>query len=73
MHGTLIEFVSKEDVWQSFVERMKQYFAGNKIVASEKKTCSSCGRFTYYMIKDIVSPRQLTFNKIVILMWSITT
>ena len=37
VHGQLNEFEPNEEDWQSYVERIKQYFAANEITVAERK------------------------------------
>lgn len=56
VHGQLNEFEPNEEDWQSYVERIKQYFAANEITVAERKRAiliTACGRATYRMIKNI--------------------
>ena len=74
VHGQLSEFESNEEDWQSYTERIKQYFAANEITAPAKQLAvllTVCGRSTYPMIKNITAPSQpseKTFDEIVTLM-----
>ena len=74
VHGQLSEFESNEEDWQSYTERIKQYFAANEITAPAKQRAvllTVCGRSTYRMIKNITAPSQpseKTFDEIATLM-----
>ena len=50
IHGQLIKCDSNKEDWQLYIERMKQYFAVNEIMAATKKRgilLTACGRSTY--------------------------
>ena len=59
VHGQLQAFDSNEEDWQSYVERIEQYFAANKITDGDQKRAmllAFCGAKTYRMIKSVLAP-----------------
>jgi len=62
-HGVLSEFDNAKEEWQSYVERMEQYFSANDVTAAGKKRAillSACGPATYQLIRNLVSPAATT-------------
>jgi len=62
-HGVLSEFDNAKEEWQSYVERMEQYFSTNDVTAAGKKRAillSACGPATYQLIRNLVSPAATT-------------
>ena len=56
------QFNSDEESWDSYIERLEQYFVLHG-TASDKKVSALLafmGRKTYQLLKDLVSPRKLS-------------
>jgi len=54
------EFISDQEEWTSYVERLQQYFTANNIISKQKQRAvfiSSCGVSTYRLIKNLLAPR----------------
>ena len=56
--GSLKEYNEKEEDWESYVERLEQYFIANDIHADKKVAVliSTIGANTYGLMKDILAP-----------------
>ena len=57
-HGKLDQFQGQED-WESYEERLQQYFVANDIKDAEKQRVillSTCGQSTYKVIRNLVAP-----------------
>ena len=53
-HGSVAEFDGAHDHWDSYTERLEQYFVANNITDAGKKWAillNSCGSGTYEIIK----------------------
>ena len=60
-HGKLEQFHVGQDDWESYEERLQQYFVANDIKEAEKQRAillSSCGQSTYKVIRNLVAPRK---------------
>lgn len=70
-HGTIGEFDSTQEDWESYVERVNLYFVANDIDDAVKKRAvllTVCGPKTYHVIRDLVapnSPAEVEFDAIV--------
>ena len=70
-HGTISEFSSAQETWTSYVERLKQYLAANKVEDADQHRAillSFCGPATYRLIRNLASPKkptELKFQNIV--------
>jgi len=70
-HGTIGEFDSTKEDWESYVERVKLYFVANDIEDVVKKRAvllTVCGPKTYHVIRDLVAPKspsEVAFDEIV--------
>ena len=79
VHGQLQAFDSNEEDWQSYVERIEQYFAANKITDGDQKRAMllACyGAKTYRMIKSVLAPAkpaESSFENVVELVGSTAT
>ena len=59
-HGTLGSFNSASEDWDSYTERLRQYFLANDVKDADKKRAillSTCGPSTYRTIKNVLAPR----------------
>ncbi len=56
--GSLREFNDKEEEWESYIERLEQYFIANNVEADKKVAVliSTVGANTYALMKDILAP-----------------
>ena len=69
--GSISEFSSTQESWTSYVERLVQYLAANKIEDADQQRAvllSVCGPATYRLIQNLVSPKkptELKFGEIV--------
>ena len=56
--GPLREFNDKEEEWESYIERLEQYFIANNVEADKKVAVliSTVGANTYALMKDILAP-----------------
>lgn len=62
-HGSVAEFDGAHDDWDSYTERLEQYFVANDNTDAGKKRAillSSCGSGTYEIIKSLVAPEKPT-------------
>ena len=68
LHGTIGEFNSTQETWQSYVERVQQYFVANDVTTPEKQWAvllSAVGGPTYQLIRNILAPTKLKDKSIV--------
>ena len=69
-HGTIGEFKSAQEDWQSYVERLQPYFTANDVTNTGKQRAillSSVGPATYRLIRNLLAPDKptdKTFKKI---------
>ena len=69
--GTISEFSNTQESWTTYVERLGQYLAANKIEDADQRRAillSVCGPATYRLIRNLVSPKkpnELKFGEIV--------
>ena len=69
--GTISEFSNTQESWITYVERLGQYLAANKIEDADQRRAillSVCGPATYRLIRNLVSPKkpnELKFGEIV--------
>ena len=59
-HGIISEFSSAQETWTSYVERLKQYLAANKVEDADQHKAillSVCGLATY---RNLASPNKST-------------
>ena len=62
-HGTLGEFQNAQETWQSYVERLQQYFVANDVKSAEKQRAvllSAVGGQTYQLIRNLLAPTKPT-------------
>ena len=62
-HGTISEFSSAQETWTSYVERLEQYLAANKVEDADQHRAillSVCGPATYRLIHNLASPKKPT-------------
>ena len=62
-HGTISVFSGSQETWTTYVERLQQYLAANKIEDADQRRAvllSVCGPATYRLIRSLVSPRKPT-------------
>ena len=62
-HGHIAVFNGAHDDWNSYTERLDQYFVANDVTEAGKKRAillSSCGAGTYEVIKNLVAPKKPT-------------
>ena len=62
-HGVLDSFEPKKEDWESYTERLEQYFVANDVQAAAKQRAillSVCGAQTYQLIRNLVAPRKPT-------------
>ena len=70
-HGTIGEFQNAQESWQSYVERLQQYFVANDVRTAEKQRAvllSAVGGQTYQLIRNLLAPTkptEVTFAEIV--------
>ena len=70
-HGSIGEFQSAQGSWQSYVERLEQYFVANDVETPEKRRAvllSAVGGPTYQLIRNLLAPTkptEVTFAEIV--------
>ena len=70
-HGTIGEFQNAQESWQSYVERLQQYFVANDVRTAEKQRAvllSALGGQTYQLIRNLLTPTkptEVTFAEIV--------
>ena len=58
-HGSIGEFQHTQEPWQSYVERLQQYFVANDVDAAEKQRAillSIVGGKTYQLIRNLLGP-----------------
>ena len=69
--GTVSEFSSNQEMWITYVERLVQYLAANKIEDADQQRAvllKVCGAAMYQLIHNLVSPKkptELKFSEIV--------
>ena len=62
-HGIIGEFQSAQESWQSYVERLQQYFVANDVKSQEKQRAvllSAVGAQTYQLIRNLLAPTKPT-------------
>ena len=62
-HGHLGEFDSTQEEWETYTERLEQYFTANDVQDAEKQRAillSCCGASTYRLIKNVLAPNRPT-------------
>ena len=70
-HETIGEFQNAQESWQSYVERLQQYFVANDVRTAEKQRAvllSAVGGQTYQLIRNLLTPTkptEVTFAEIV--------
>jgi len=60
-HGKLEEFNSKHEDWESYEERLQQYFVANGVEDAGKRRAillSACGQHTYQVVRNLVAPKK---------------
>ena len=60
-HGKLEEFNSRHEDWESYEERLQQYFVANGVEDADKRRAiflSACGQQTYKVIRNLVAPKK---------------
>ena len=60
-HGKLEQFHVGQEDWESYEERLQQYFVANDIAEAEKQRAillSACGQSTYKVIRNLVAPKK---------------
>ena len=60
-HGTISVFSGSQEIWMTYVERLQQYLAANKIEDADQRRAvllSVCGPATYRLIRSLVSPKK---------------
>jgi len=66
-HGTISEFSSSQETWTSYIERLEQYLAANKVEDADQQKAillSVCGPATYRLIRNLASPKKPTELKL---------
>ena len=66
LHGSIGPFVSAQEDWTSYAERVAQYLTANNIKEAERQRAillSVCGPATYRLFRDLVAPKKLTEYK----------
>ena len=61
--GRIDEFSPDKDSWTDYAERLEYYFQANDIVDENKRKAvllSVCGAETFSLLKDLVTPDNLT-------------
>ena len=59
MHGSIGEYRSEREEWDSYVKRLDQYFVANDVTNAAKKKAlllSLCGAETYTLVRNLVVP-----------------
>ena len=59
MHGNIGEYHSEREEWDSYAERLEQYFVANDVTNAAKKKAlllSLCGPETYTLVRNLVAP-----------------
>ena len=62
-HGHLGEFDSNQEDWESYIERLQQYFTVNDVQIADKQRAillSCCGASTYRLMKSVLTPNRPT-------------
>ena len=62
-HGSIGEFQHTQEPWQSYVERLQQYFIANDVDATEKQRAvllSIMGGKTYQLVRNLLVLAKLT-------------
>ena len=60
-HGKVEQFHVGQEDWESYKERLQQYFVANSIAEAEKQRAillSTCGQSTYKVIRNLVVPNK---------------
>ena len=60
-HGVIGAFDSGVEQWQTYSERLEQYFLANDVEAPEKQRAillSVCGPATYQLIRNLAAPQK---------------
>jgi len=68
VHGTISEFSNTQETWTSYIERLEQYLAANKVEDADQQRAillSICGPATYWLICNFVSPNKPTELKLI--------
>ena len=63
IHGHLGEFDSTQEEWETYTERLEQYFTANDVQDAGKQRAillSCCGASTYRLIKNVLAPNRPT-------------
>ena len=61
-HGTVCEYDHTTEDWESYMERLEQYFMVNDVEDATKKRAvllSACGAKTYGLISSLVAPKKV--------------
>ena len=59
-HGTILEFFSAQETWNSYIECLEQYLVANKVEDTDQQRVillSVCNPATYRLIHNLASPR----------------
>ena len=62
-YGNIGEFDQAVETWDSYIERMEQYFVANEVTTATKKKAillSTCGPSTYSTIRSLATPDKPT-------------
>lgn len=62
-YGNIGEFDQAVENWESYLERMEQYFVANDVASATKKRAillSTCGPLTYVTIRSLAAPTKPT-------------
>ena len=62
-HGSVCEYDHSTEDWDSYTERLEQYFMANDVEDASKKRAvllSACGATTYGLIRSLVAPKKVT-------------
>ena len=60
-HGKLEQFHVGQEDWESYEERLQQYFVASDKAEAEKQRAillSACGQSTYKVIRNLVAPEK---------------
>ena len=66
LHGSVEPFVSAQEDWTFYAERVTQYLTANNIKKAERQRAillSVCGPATYCLFHDLVAPKKPTDYK----------
>ena len=67
-HGSVGEFQITQETWQSYVERLQQYFIANDVKDATKQRAillNTAGGQTYQLIRNLLAPMDTSFDEIV--------